>query len=146
MDLPNEPKFISASCPIENIPQFSMSKLTLNLVHTCLLPHTKNKSTTFSAHTYFITMSATQYAWILTKVSKVDKPWHIIILILNIILPGVGTIIAAFMDERNDKNMVETLLIGVAQLLLSVFLVGWIFSIVWGYLIFQRSSGLLSIV
>ncbi len=91
-------------------------------------------------------VDAATKAKILGMVSKVPAPFPIIVLILNIIFPGWGTILSAFIDERSNKNMVETLLIGLVQFFFSWTIVGWIFSIVWGYLIYKRSTGLLSIV
>lgn len=42
-------------------------------------------------------------------VKKVKKPLHIIIFIINIFFPGIGTIITAFMS---DSFFCETLLVG----------------------------------
>ena len=36
-------------------------------------------------------------------VVKFDSPWHIVLFILNIFIPGLGTVISAFMDK--DLNM-----------------------------------------
>ena len=41
-----------------------------------------------------------------------------------------------------DSNMNKTqIAVGITQLLTSVYLVGWFFSIYWGYLIIERSKG-----
>lgn len=57
-----------------------------------------------------------------------------------IVMIGIGTIIAAFL--ASDKNdLISNLIIGIAQLLTSVILVGWIWSIIWGYFIWKRGSG-----
>lgn len=42
-------------------------------------------------------------------VKRVKKPLHIIIFIINIFFPGIGTIITAFMS---DSYFCETLLVG----------------------------------
>ncbi len=62
------------------------------------------------------------------------KPWGIIVLVMNIFLPGSGTMIAA-------GNMEETRLFvhGLLQALLSIFLVGILWSWIWGVLLFIKS-------
>lgn len=49
------------------------------------------------------------YPLMAKTVKKVKKPMHIIIFIINIFFPGVGTIITAFMS---DSFFCETLLVG----------------------------------
>ena len=44
-------------------------------------------------------------------VVEVDKPWHIVLFILNIFLPGIGTFISAFMGDRKLNEL--ALLFGV---------------------------------
>lgn len=62
------------------------------------------------------------------------RPWGIICMVMNILLPGSGTFIAA-------GNMEETRLFthGVLQVVLTPLLVGWLWSIVWGVLLFTKS-------
>lgn len=48
-------------------------------------------------------------------------------LVVNILLPGVGTMIASCIGEGGGGTMV----IGILQLVTSVFLVGWIWAICW---------------
>mmetsp|Transcript_25657 Transcript_25657/g.19408 ORF Transcript_25657/g.19408 Transcript_25657/m.19408 type:complete len:81 (+) Transcript_25657:7-249(+) len=67
-------------------------------------------------------------------VKRVPQPWHIILFIINIIFPGWGTMISACCGRDLD---VFTLLIGLCQLLTCWFLLGWLWSIWWGYLIFK---------
>lgn len=71
------------------------------------------------------------------------SPWGIVCLILNILVSGVGSIIAGVIGRHT-----QTLLIGIVQLVLGagalllfkgLGLLAWIWSIVWGILIFQRS-------
>mmetsp|Transcript_23867 Transcript_23867/g.49937 ORF Transcript_23867/g.49937 Transcript_23867/m.49937 type:complete len:94 (+) Transcript_23867:30-311(+) len=59
----------------------------------------------------------------------------ILILLLNIFLPGIGSIVAGVM-----KSKTSTIVLGVIQLLTSAFILGWIFSIWWGILIYQKSA------
>jgi hypothetical protein len=65
------------------------------------------------------------------------SPIGILALILNIVLPGIGTIVAGVIAK---ESMVRDIIIGVLQLVLSGLLIGWIWSVIWGVLIFQKSS------
>ena len=67
---------------------------------------------------------------------KVDDSWGIVLLIVNIFFPGIGTIINSLMG---DKVHVTTLIVGILQLVLAGFIIGWIWSIWWGVLIYQKS-------
>ena len=68
------------------------------------------------------------------SVHKVNKPMHILILILNIFFPGVGTMISACLS--GGSNLTYTLVIGLIQFFTAGCLIGWIWSIYWGILIF----------
>lgn len=72
----------------------------------------------------------------MSAVPSVDrKPWGIVCLILNIVpLPGIGTIIAAIIDDVDVKNII----FGILQAIIPV--VGWIWGIIWGILIFLESE------
>ena len=59
-------------------------------------------------------------------------------LVLNIILPGFGTILSACMDQRGDVSKAH-LTIGMLQFFTAVFLFGWIWAIYWSYLIFVEA-------
>jgi hypothetical protein len=59
-----------------------------------------------------------------------------IIFIINIFAPGVGTIICGVVGCSFD-----CLLIGVLQILLAPFIIGWIWSIYWGFLCVEKSRG-----
>ncbi|MES2155731.1 MAG: hypothetical protein V4510_11400 [bacterium] len=66
------------------------------------------------------------------------SPWGILCLILNILpLPGLGTIIAGVRDGRHVGRDV---VIGVVQLLLTIAILGFIWSVVWGVAIFVNSA------
>ena len=58
--------------------------------------------------------------------------------ILNVVLPGVGTMIAAVVDQPNFNK--TQFWIGVFQLCTSFFLIGWAWSIWWGWLILQMGD------
>mmetsp|Transcript_39062 Transcript_39062/g.76354 ORF Transcript_39062/g.76354 Transcript_39062/m.76354 type:complete len:99 (+) Transcript_39062:104-400(+) len=77
-------------------------------------------------------------AWQKTKsqtVPSVPRSFGLLCLIMNIFLPGWGTIVAAV--QAGDS---ATGLLGFLQFLFSAVIVGYVFSIWWGILIFNRSK------
>ena len=58
----------------------------------------------------------------------------LICLVVNIFVPGIGTIIAGVLGE---KPLIGR---GIAQLLLSIILVGWIWAIVTGVQLLQNAK------
>jgi hypothetical protein len=56
-------------------------------------------------------------------------------LIFNIFFPGFGSILAGM-----QANSSSTVLIGVVQFFLCVTLIGWLWSIYWGVLIYNKSK------
>lgn len=63
-------------------------------------------------------------------------PWGIVALILGIVgLGGVATIIGGVLDKTNT---VRDIIIGILQLVIPV--IGWIWGLIWGILIFIDSS------
>jgi uncharacterized membrane protein (DUF485 family) len=73
----------------------------------------------------------------IADINHVKAPMGIILLILNIIIPGVGTFINGLMG---DKIHLTTVIIGILQILTTFILIGWIWSIWWGILIFQKQK------
>jgi hypothetical protein len=67
------------------------------------------------------------------------SPNGILALVLCILLSGIGTIIVGAIDDRgnNKKNII---ILGVIQVVLSIILVGAIWAIVWGIMVFMRST------
>lgn len=63
------------------------------------------------------------------------KPWGIVCLVLNILLPGTGTLVAA--GNQEDKKY---LIFGIVQLLTALIVVGFLWSIVTGVMIFVKSE------
>ena len=63
----------------------------------------------------------------------------IILFLLNVFLPGVGTICNALCCGAGPASCME-FLIGILQLLTAGFLLGWIWSIWWGVEIMRRSG------
>ena len=66
-------------------------------------------------------------------------PNGILALVLCILLGGIGTIIVGAIDDRgNDKKSI--IILGVIQFLLSFILIGWIWALIWGIMVFVRST------
>lgn len=69
------------------------------------------------------------------QVPSVPKATGLLVLILNIFLPGTGSILAGL--QANSSSCV---FIGVIQFFLFGLLFGWIWSIWWGVLIYNKSK------
>ena len=63
-----------------------------------------------------------------------DKLITVCMGILNFFLPGIGTIIMGVVIENRDD-----IIIGALQLVLTICIVGWIWSVIWGVLMISRS-------
>ena len=74
---------------------------------------------------------------IIDEIQPVKAPWPLIMLVLNIIIPGTGTMMNACMGERFSCT---SILVGLLQLLLSYILIGWVWSIWWGILIIEKAG------
>ena len=78
-------------------------------------------------------------AWdLIHNVPKVNQYVGIAVFVFNLILPGFGTAIAACAGESVSKLQ---LAIGLFQFLTTYILVGWIWSIYWGWLIASKAWG-----
>ena len=60
--------------------------------------------------------------------------------ILNIFFPGLGTIISSCECAKGGALCTTTLLVGILQAILTGFLLGWIWSIIWGFMIWNKSK------
>ena len=69
------------------------------------------------------------------QVPSVPKATGLLVLILNIFLPGTGSILAGL-----QSNSSSCVFIGVIQFFLFGLLFGWIWSIWWGVLIYNKSK------
>ena len=73
-------------------------------------------------------------AWELaTKVPKMPILKAYPCALANLLVAGLGTFISSFLSDRN-LNKTQAMM-GITQFLTSPFLVGWILSIYWGYLL-----------
>jgi hypothetical protein len=68
------------------------------------------------------------------RVPSVQEATGLFCMILNVFLPGTGSILAGVSGNRPS-----TVLLGLLQLVFAATIVGWFFSIWWGYLIYRRS-------
>lgn len=63
------------------------------------------------------------------------RPWGLAILVLNVLLPGSGTFLAAG-NQEDMRYMVYAIL----QVLTFLVIVGWVWSIVTGIMIYVKSE------
>ena len=61
----------------------------------------------------------------------------IFILIVNIFFPGLGTIIMSCLTK---EFTFINIILGIAQAVLSICIVGWIWSVIWGLLCYELAS------
>ena len=61
--------------------------------------------------------------------------------VLNVILSGSGSMIAGCVGDKDKGGMWDrtTTAIGLMQLLLAPYLIGWVWSIYWAYLIVKKA-------
>ena len=71
------------------------------------------------------------------SIVKVPKDWALVVLIVNIIFPGIGTIIAGYCDGGINTNCLG---VGILQMLTAWLIIGWIWSIWWGVQIYEKSK------
>lgn len=67
------------------------------------------------------------------------SPNGILALVLCILLGGLGTIIVGAIDDRGN-NKTNIILLGVIQLVLTFIFVGWVWAVIWGIMVFVRST------
>ena len=76
----------------------------------------------------------------MTDVPVVHNIMSYIVLALNVVIPGTGTILAACLSDSHAANKSQ-ITIGFLQLLTAIYIFGWVWSIYWGILIIQKSLG-----
>ena len=72
-----------------------------------------------------------------TNVPRVSKPVAIVCAVLNLIMPGLGTLVAACSAQENVSK--TQMAIALVQFLTAVFLIGFIFAQYWSYLLVMKS-------
>ena len=73
------------------------------------------------------------------KVPKVHKFFAILFALINVILPGWGTMFAACFASVEETVSKSQVVIGLVQFLTSFALIGWLASIYWGYLLVKEA-------
>ena len=69
-------------------------------------------------------------------IHPIDHTMAIVCLLLNIFLPGVGTIVHACMGTNSGPGIIY----GILQILTTGFFIGWIWSIIYGVKIVGKSG------
>ena len=87
-----------------------------------------------------------------SKINRLRPPWNVSCFLLNMFLPGTGTIISAFACVRqvrtNKKGEVQSqsgsnpfvVADGLLQLLFAPLVVGWIWSVLFGWALYQKGQ------
>ena len=76
---------------------------------------------------------------LITDLPALETGWAYTCAFLNLVLPGSGTILASVLGYENCNK--THFIVGCLQFLTSIYLLGWIWSIYWGYLILRNSLG-----
>lgn len=71
-------------------------------------------------------------------VPKVHKVVAVIVFCLNFVLPGFGTMVASCATKAETVPKTQ-IVIGILQFLTSFVIIGWILSILWGWLIILKA-------
>ena len=69
-------------------------------------------------------------------IATTDETMAIVCLVLNIILPGVGTMVNAYYSKYTCTGIC----FGILQMITSIILIGWVWSIVYGVKIMNKSK------
>ncbi len=72
-------------------------------------------------------------------VPRCKSPFNLLFFLTNCIWPSFGTMLAACLNEDNEFRQ-KQMWIGVAQWLLVFVLIGWFWSIWWGFLIYKKGK------
>eukprot|EP01080_Neovahlkampfia_damariscottae_P001415 gene1415-12035_t len=70
-------------------------------------------------------------------VPRIEKSAALICLLLNVFFPGFGTLLGSLMAPSGCDFC--GIIYGLLQIALAGFLIGWIWSIIWGLLMYQSS-------
>jgi hypothetical protein len=78
-----------------------------------------------------------------SEVVKLVAPYPRVCLALNILFPGMGTMLSAFNrfhEQKGQQNVNwATFGDGILQLLLSVLILGWVWSVLFGLSLYKKA-------
>ena len=76
--------------------------------------------------------------WQLCKtVPKMTSPWQYIAFLLNLFIPGTGTLLSSCWANPCSKSQA---VIAVLQFITTMYIVGWLWSVVWGCIIVSTAN------
>ena len=97
-----------------------------------------NEAIAYGREKAFVVSDQDKELWeIICDVPRLGGVWPYICCILNIVLPGSGTMLAACMADATSWSKVQ-LTCGILQMMLTVYIIGWVWSIAWGVLILKK--------
>ncbi len=67
---------------------------------------------------------------------EMNKILAIVILVLNIFFPGIGTMCLFFICGFKSEHLV----VGLIQLITAICIVGWVWSVLWGVILVTKSK------
>lgn len=79
---------------------------------------------------------ATLLAELQAEIPSTTQVIAIILLIVNIFLPGWGTFVMGFLNGVKTK----TILVGIVQFFTAFLIIGWVWSIWWGIICLTKSK------
>jgi hypothetical protein len=85
------------------------------------------------------TQSPHEELWsIMQEVPKLNNTTPYVVAAVNVVLPGVGTMIAACVGYPQSWSKTQ-LSCGLLQMLTAVFVIGWLWSLYWSFLFIRRA-------
>ena len=76
---------------------------------------------------------------IVSAVPILAGPWPYICAILNVVLPGAGSMLATCMEGGASWSKTQ-IFVGLLQMLTAIYLVGWIWSAYWAWLFVSAAN------
>ncbi len=77
------------------------------------------------------------YSQMKNHLPVLSKSIAIVILVINCIFPGIGTMLLSCIGGQFKK---EHLIVGLLQMVLAICVIGWIWSILWGVILIMKSN------
>ena len=76
---------------------------------------------------------------LISDVPMTEQPYPLLCAILNIIVPGTGTILATCVADDESWSKTQ-FFIGFLQLATCILIIGWVWSGYWGYLLIMKNK------